>query len=86
MEHLCDRASCVLSRCVLFGGVGLYSWPKSLRRGFCRARSSAWRVMDLVIGLSGRVGSLGRVRLTIQPPLFVCAKTQITRHAKRVAD
>ena len=86
MEHLCDRASCVLLRCGLIGGVGLYSWPKSLRRGFCRARSSAWRVMDLVMGLSGCVESLDRLRLTIQPPLFVCAKTQITRRAKRVAD
>ena len=34
----------------------------------------------------GRVGSLGRLRLTIQPSLFVCAKTQITRRAKRVTD
>ena len=83
---LCDGSSCVLSRCVLRERVGLYSWLKSLRRAFCSARSSAWHVMDLVIGLSGRVGSLGRLRLTIQPPMFVCAKTQLTRRAKCVAN
>ena len=78
--------SCVFPRCVLRERVGLCSWLKSLTRGFCRARSPAWRVMDLLIGLSDRVSSLGRLRLTIQPSLFVCEKTQITRRAKRVTD
>ena len=82
-RNVCGKGTSFVSpRCVL----GLHSWLKALSRGFCFARSSARRVMDLVIGLSGRVGSLGRLRLTIQPSLFVCEKTQITRRAKRVAD
>ena len=81
-----SSSSCVSPRCALNERVGLCSWMKALRRGFCRARSSAWHVMDLVIGLSGHVGSLGHLQLTIQPSLFVCEKTQITRNNKRVAD
>ena len=57
-----------------------------LRRGFCRARSSAWRVTDLVIGRSCRVGSLGRLQLNIHSLLLVYEKTQITKRAKSVAD
>ena len=80
-RNVCGKGmSCVSPRCVL----GLYSWLKVLRRGFYFACSCVRRVMDLVIGLSGRVGSLGRLRLTIQPSLFVCEKTQIIRRAKRV--
>ena len=78
--------SCMSPRCVLNERVGLCSWLKELRRGFRRARSSAWRVIDFLIGLLGRVGSLGHLRLTIQPSLFMCEKTQIPRRAKCVAD
>ena len=75
-QDLCGNGtSCVSPQCMLSERLGLWSWQISLRRGFCLARSSAWRVMDLVIGLSGCVGSLGRLRLTIQPSLFVYENT-----------
>ena len=67
-QDLCGNGTSYVSpRCVLSERSVLWSGKISLRRGFCLVRSSAWRVMDIVIGRSGGVGSLGRLRLIIQP-------------------
>ena len=84
-----ERTFCLLLGYLVSGKSSLWSRQvslRSLRRGFCRAHSSAWRVMDLVIGRSCHVGSLGRLWLNIHSSLFVSEKTHITKRAKSVTD
>ena len=77
---------CLTSRCWMSMESTLWSGQISPRRGFFRARSSVWHVMDLVSGRSCRVGSLGRLRLDIHSLLLDCEKSQITKRAKSVTD